>query len=436
MNHELVFLTVLHASGGLKPRPEKPVYSPSLETKLRHELFMGYEVLQNPRENVKIFIRLTILTVNNLNIKDQELSISGYLSVVWQDSRLDWSNSSTTSEDFTNVRFLFTTEEYVWRPALIIENSVKDIGIINDKSIPMRIVSDGTIVWNPSGIYEVNCESDITYYPLDTQECTVKISSWAYTTSDVSLDFEANPVDLSFFSANGEWDLVSASSSRSRLKSRRGISFSSLTYSLKLQRRPMFHVINTLFPVALMAILIAMVYKLPAKSGQKIGFSLTVLLAYAVYLTMISDNIPSTSVNICYLSIYLVLILTFGAASVVLTIFVLSVHFKSQEDEMSKWVKNTTKKCLFKIAGMQSCCTCSRNQNTTKVKVLNQSTIAKMANKCNPPVVEAVRMMDNKLTWEKLSKIMDKVFFNINIAMIVIVTVLMFLAIFVNYFTS
>lgn len=167
----------------------------------------------------------------------------------------------------------------------------------------MRIVSDGTVVWNPSGIYEVSCESDTTYYPLDTQECTVKVSSWAYTAGEVSLMFDKQngAVDLSFYTKNGEWDLIEASGSKSESKSRAGISFSSLSFSIKLQRRPMFHIINTLFPVALMAVLIAMVFKLPVDSGEKIGFSLTVLLAYAVYLTLISDNIPSTSVNVCYL---------------------------------------------------------------------------------------------------------------------------------------
>ncbi|CAG2214550.1 unnamed protein product [Mytilus edulis] len=276
-----------HAAIGAKGvGPTKPVYSTSLETSLRHELFTEYEVLQRPRENVKISISLTILTVNDLNIKDQSLSISGYLTVVWRDSRLDWSNSSATSQDFTNVKFLFSTEEYVWRPALIIENSVKDIGIINDKFIPMRIVSDGNIVWNPSGIYEVSCESDITYYPLDTQQCTVKISSWAYTAAEVSLEFGNESVDLSFYSANGEWDLVYSSSSRSGSKSRGGIAFSSLTFAIKLQRRPMFHVINTLFPVALMAVLIAMVFKLPVDSGRENRF----LIDRSISLCCISDH--------------------------------------------------------------------------------------------------------------------------------------------------
>lgn len=50
-----------------------------------------------------------------------------------------------------------------------------------------------------------------------------------------------------------------------------------------------------------MAFLVAMVFKLPADSGEKVGFGLTVLLAYAVYLSLISTDIPSTSLTVCYL---------------------------------------------------------------------------------------------------------------------------------------
>jgi hypothetical protein len=98
------------------------------------------------------------------------------------------------------------------------------------------------------------------------------------TQGEVSLVFNYEPVDLSFYSENGEWNLISATGSTTDTKSRGGTTFSSLEFSIKLQRRPMFHVINTLFPVALMAVLIAMVFKLPVDSGEKIGFALTVLL--------------------------------------------------------------------------------------------------------------------------------------------------------------
>ena len=164
----------------------------------------------------------------------------------------------------------------------------------------------GIIVWSPAGIYRVSCESDTTYYPMDYQTCTIKVSTWGYTQSEIMLLYSSTPVHLTFYTPNGEWDLLSAIGAKTEEKSRGGQVFSSLTFQITLQRRPMFHVMNTLFPVALMAFLIPMVFKLPSDSGEKIGYSLTVLLAYAVYLTLISENIPSTSVTICYLCKFLI----------------------------------------------------------------------------------------------------------------------------------
>lgn len=179
---------------------------------------------------------------------------------------------------------------------------VDSISVLTDKNIPMRINPMGNIEWNPTGIYLVSCSSDITYYPLDQQTCTIKLTTWGYTNNEIYLVYDTKPIELGFYSENGEWVLVSASGEQVQDKSRGGQSFSSLSFSITLRRRPLFHALNTILPVVLMAFLIPMVYRLPVDSGEKIGYSLTVLLAYAVYLTLISDNIPSTSVSVCYLS--------------------------------------------------------------------------------------------------------------------------------------
>ena len=182
---------------------------------------------------------------------------------------------------------------------------VDGISVISDSSIPMRIAQNGRVIWNPAGVYKVSCESDTKYYPMDTQSCYIKVSSWAYTESEIELLFKTEALDKSQYTENGEWNLLTAEGSKTEAKSRGGKSFSSVSFLIKVQRRLLFHVVNTLFPVALMAILIAFVFKLPVDSGEKIGFSLTVLLSYAVYLTLISDNIPSTSVTVCFLCKYI-----------------------------------------------------------------------------------------------------------------------------------
>lgn len=184
------------------------------------------------------------------------------------------------------------------------------MSVISDTKIPMRIKQDGWVFWSPSGVYKVSCESDITYYPMDTQTCYLKISTWGYSKSEIGLSLEiGTPVDDSFYRENGEWDLLSVAGHPPIVNARKGTWYSSLGFSVTLRRKPIFHVINTLFPVILMGFLIPMVYKLPTDSGEKMGYCLTVLLAYAVYLTLISDDIPSTSKTVCLLCKY---ILTFS----------------------------------------------------------------------------------------------------------------------------
>ena len=42
----------------------------------------------------------------------------------------------------------------------------------------------------------------------------------------------------------------------------------------------------------------SLVFALPADAGEKMGLSITVLLAYAVYLTLITDAMPNTSMQV------------------------------------------------------------------------------------------------------------------------------------------
>ena len=63
-----IFLLLVTLPGDGKVLPDRPVYSTTLETALRKELFSSnsYEVLQRPEERVRVKISLTILTVNDL----------------------------------------------------------------------------------------------------------------------------------------------------------------------------------------------------------------------------------------------------------------------------------------------------------------------------------------------------------------------------------
>ena len=168
--------------------------------------------------------------------------------------------------------------------------------------MPLRIQPNGEVLLVTSGVFKVSCECDVTYYPMDRQICYIKITTGGYSQGEINLRFDTEPFDLSEYLKNGEWEILSASGSSSDglIRSRGGIDYSRLKFKLQLKRRHLFHIINTIFPVFLLGILVPFVFQLD-ENGDRTGYSLTVLLSFAVYLTLIAENIPSTSVSVCYL---------------------------------------------------------------------------------------------------------------------------------------
>ncbi|XP_062610630.1 neuronal acetylcholine receptor subunit alpha-3-like [Saccostrea cucullata] len=411
-------LYTLIGGGGGKPPP--PSYSPALESQLRTEIFTGYSVLQRPTKQVLVRVELTLLTVNDL---------------VWYDPRLSWVSSRNLSQDYTNIIFMFSNENYVWKPCVFIENSIDDLSVISDPNTPMRLNIIGFVRWSPSGIFKVNCESDITYYPLDYQTCDIKLTTSSYTLWEIRLGMADEPVNLNFYAENGEWELLSALGMASNDKTRGGQSFSSLNYRISMRRRPLFHVLNTMFPVALMAFLIPLTFKLHVDSGEKIGYSLTVLLAYAVYLSVISENIPSTSVSVCYMSIYLAAVLGAGTIAVLFVIIVINVYHNPDTKPVPTWTRRFTI-LLMKLFCMYPTCRPCKSNKTRPVEKTPVTELVKMPVISNDDVIEEEEEEEKtELTWKMVSEVLDHFFFIVFMLVVLVSTITFVAVIVMKYIT-
>ena len=94
-------------------------------------------------------------------------------------------------------------------------------------------------------------------------------------------------------------------------------------FYFQLKRKPLFYGLNYLLPVIVTAALTVFVFLLPAESGEKIGYCLTVLLAFMVILTLIAADLPTTAANTSLLgmdsyvfsdSFFLTIVETYGRA--------------------------------------------------------------------------------------------------------------------------
>ena len=85
---------------------------------------------------------------------------------------------------------------------------------------------------------------------------------------------------------------------------------SRVVFTIILERNSGYYMTNVIVPVILLGTFNVFTFVLPADSGEKIGYTMTVFLSFAVFLTVVSSELPQTSGSI--LEYYLLFQLVMG----------------------------------------------------------------------------------------------------------------------------
>lgn len=106
-----------------------------------------------------------------------------------------------------------------------------------------------------------------------------------------------------------------------------------IAMSVKMKRRSVYYISSLVLPVALLSFLQLFAFLMPPCCGERVGFVTTVLLAVAVYLTLIQEKLPEGSEpSVAYLSYKLLGDFMVG---VVMTVgVIIGLRFYSREDNV------------------------------------------------------------------------------------------------------
>ncbi|XP_017352262.1 acetylcholine receptor subunit epsilon isoform X5 [Cebus imitator] len=141
-------------------------------------------------------------------------------------------------------------------------------------------------------------------------------SSQTYNAKEVELTFAVDDdgetinkidIDTEAYTENGEWaiDFCPGVIHRHDIGATDGPGETNVIYSLIIRRKPLFYVINIIVPCVLISGLVLLAYFLPAQAGgQKCTVSINVLLAQTVFLFLIAQKIPETSLSVPLLGRY------------------------------------------------------------------------------------------------------------------------------------
>ena len=122
--------------------------------------------------------------------------------------------------------------------------------------------------------------------------------------------------------ANGQWTTDSLSVSTGEQNySCCPEAFSQITYTFALTRKPNFFLLYLIFPCIAIILLALLSFFIPAESGERVGFGVTVLLSFSVYLIVISDKLPEKSdksplLGTLYVSLFYLLTMAFTVSIV------------------------------------------------------------------------------------------------------------------------
>ena len=102
----------------------------------------------------------------------------------------------------------------------------------------------GNVTWQTEGLLHTSCSLDVTRYPFDVQVCPMKFGPWSYPVTVMKLNPVViwDPVGPTFH--NTEWSMVQVSVVHSDDIGFTNTKYSSVTYNVTLQRKPIFVLFN------------------------------------------------------------------------------------------------------------------------------------------------------------------------------------------------
>ncbi|XP_025152813.1 acetylcholine receptor subunit alpha-like 1 [Harpegnathos saltator] len=316
--------------------------------RLYDDLLSNYNRLIRPvgnnsdRLTVKMGLRLSQLI--DVNLKNQIMTTNVWVEQEWNDYKLKWN-----PDDYGGVDTLHVPSEHIWLPDIVLYNNA-------DGNYEVTIMTKailhhtGKVVWKPPAIYKSFCEIDVEYFPFDQQTCVMKFGSWTYDGYTVDLRHSAQTedsneidigIDLTDYYISVEWDIIKVPATRNEAYYICCEEpYPDIVFNITLRRKTLFYTVNLIIPCVGISFLSVLVFYLPSDSGEKVSLSISILLSLTVFFLLLAEIIPPTSLTVPLLGKYLLFTMVLVTLSVVVTIIVLNVNFRSPvTHRMSRWVR-------------------------------------------------------------------------------------------------
>lgn len=148
-------------------------------------------------------------------------------------------------------------------------------------------------------------------------------------------------IDLQDYYISVEWDIMGVPAARNeKYYSCCEEPYPDIMFNMTLRRKTLFYTVNLIIPCVGISFLSVLVFYLPSDSGEKMSLCISILLSLTVFFLLLAEIIPPTSLAVPLLGKYLLFTMILITLSVMVTIGILNVNYRSPAThKMSPWVR-------------------------------------------------------------------------------------------------
>ncbi|XP_045157634.2 acetylcholine receptor subunit alpha-like [Mercenaria mercenaria] len=318
------------------------------ECKLQNDLFKDYKVDVRPvldyTKPVRIVLGLALRKILHLDEIRQSFKTTVNVLLYWQDESLKWNKSDY--HGISNIEFPFNKN--LWTPDLMVYNALDKPGKLGVKNAFVRLYNNGQIfVWTQTN-FETACEIRTKRFPFDEQVCEIVISKFISSDEKIEIKPVEKTVNMNEYVEIAEWKIketivtttvdpldisvfINSNESTANI-----INYTSITYTLKMQRTCQLCFFNIILPVLILAALNLLTFFVPCESGEKTSFPIAMFLTLAVFLTIITRSLPESIDGVSYLSSFVTFQLTISAIILLCAVVSLQIHYRNKNAPTSK----------------------------------------------------------------------------------------------------
>ncbi|XP_061175587.1 neuronal acetylcholine receptor subunit alpha-9-I-like [Saccostrea echinata] len=297
----------------------------------------------------------------------------------------------------------------IWLPPITVFNSVESLTPVGHSGYEVTItLTNGYVQWEIGVVTKTGCTVVASDYPFDTQYCTITFTPWGYSNNEVSIQTDEDNINIEDFIENEEWAVIDSTQEIYVAANR-----SLISYHLTLKRRPVFFIINMMVPIVLLGMLNSLCFVLPIDSGERVGFATNVFLTFAVYLTILSGELPVSN-PLSIMSYYVAAMLSVSSITTLIAIFTIQVSIYDPNEKVPP--------ILVYIVAFVTCRVCRKRY---RMMGLHHETFEKMPleDEIADPVItspnnegegeadDSVEKYRFGVSWRVVGKTLDKFFF-------------------------